>query len=161
MQHTCQGSTCVPILLLPYAKITYFALGRISWPFLYHLSSTVGSASSTMNLTLPPLSTWYAGSRPLAKAVVEGKCYFNMGSENKNMDIEMTWHKSRQSCQNTCTQSYASRDILTLVCMESSRNIRISTKLCRCGYPDQDQAGISSRLCSVTVFQIGPGRCIK
>lgn len=89
MQHTCQGNTCVPILLLTYAKITYFALGRISWPFLYHLSSTVGSASSTMNLTLPPLSTWYAGSRPLAKAVVEAKCYFNMRSENKNM---LKWH---------------------------------------------------------------------
>lgn len=45
------------ILLLTFEKTTYFALGRISWPFLYHLSSTVGSASSTMNLTLPPLST--------------------------------------------------------------------------------------------------------
>lgn len=160
-QHTCQGNTCVPILLLTYAKITYFALGRISWPFLYHLSSTVGSASSTMNLTLPPLSTWYAGSRPLAKAVVEAKCYFNMRSENKNMNAEMTLHESSQSCQNTCTPSYASQDILTLVCMESSRNIRISKKLCRTGYPGQVQAGMSSRLCSVTVFQIGLSRCIK
>lgn len=57
------GATCTKreiyacILLLIYEKTTYFALGRISWPFLYHLSSTVGSASSTMNLTLPPLST--------------------------------------------------------------------------------------------------------
>lgn len=105
MQDTCQGSTCVSILLLTYAEITYFALGRISWPFLYHLSSTVGSASSTMNLTLPPLSTWYAGSRPLAKAVVEVKCYYKIRSENKNMDAEMRLHKSCQNCQNICTQS--------------------------------------------------------
>lgn len=117
------------ISLLTYAKITYFALGRISWPFLYHLSSTVGSASSTMNLTLPPLSTWYAGSRPLAKAVVEVKSYFNMRPENKNMDAEMTLYKSHQISQNTCTQCYASQDILTLVCMESSRNTRISTRI--------------------------------
>lgn len=158
-QHTCQESRCVSIFLLTYAKITYFALGRISWPFLYHFSSTVGSASSTMNLTLPPLSTWYAGSRPLAKAVVEVKCYFNMRSENKNMDAEMTLHKSRQTCQNTRTQCYATRDILTPVSMESSRNTRISTKLFTSGCPDQDQAGISSRLCSVTVFQIGLARC--
>lgn len=109
-----------PFFLLTYNKTTYFALGRISWPFLYHLSSTVGSASSTMNLTLPPLSTWYAGSRPLAKAVVEAKCYYKRRSENKNMNAEMTLQKPHQSCQNTCTWCYASIYILRLVHMNQS-----------------------------------------
>lgn len=138
MQHTCQGSTYVPFLLLTYSKITYFALGRISWPFLYHLSSTVGSASSTMNLTLPPLSTWYAGSRPLAKAVVEAKSCYKRRSENKNMNDETALHKSHQSCQNVSMQCYAFLGYSMWISL-FSRNIGISVKLCRSHYSDQGQ----------------------
>lgn len=50
-------------------SLTYFGVGRISWPFLYHFSSTVGSARSTTKRIFPPLSTWYAGSNFLAKAL--------------------------------------------------------------------------------------------
>lgn len=47
----------------------YLGLGLISWPFLYHLRSTVGSAKSTTRRIFPPLSTWYAGSSFFAKAI--------------------------------------------------------------------------------------------
>lgn len=58
----------------PWKKVlTYFGVGRISWPFLYHFNSTVGSARSTINRTFPPLSTWYAGSNLLAKAIRNSK----------------------------------------------------------------------------------------
>lgn len=51
----------------------YLGLGLISWPFLYHLRSTVGSARSTTRRIFPPLSTWYAGSSFFAKAVKKKK----------------------------------------------------------------------------------------
>lgn len=49
--------------------ITYFGVGLISCPFLYHFRSTVGSARSTTRRIFPPLSTWYAGSSFFAKAL--------------------------------------------------------------------------------------------
>lgn len=159
MQHTCQGSTSVSILLLTYVRSS----------LTLHLVVFLGHFYTTwvplLDLLAPPWTLLYLLCPPGMR---------DQGLWQKLLwksSVILTWDQKTRiwmlklHCINfvKAVRIYVRKimNILTLVCMESSRNIRISTKLCRSGYPDQDQDGISSRLCSVTVFQIGPGRCIK